>query len=101
METIKLDFKNLFKEFLQGSDIVTIEEDAIQNFDTISEDEKRELMSALERVEKIAEKSTGIPKSIKKVNHKQAIQKTLDQNPIKVDSKTKNVIEEKEDIERE
>ena len=100
MERIKLDFKGLFKEFINTS-TVTIGEDVIQNSDTISDEVKKELMDILKRTENFAENNTGIPKSLK-VNHKKAIKETLEQNPIKVDPKTGEIIKKQdEEIERE
>lgn len=93
---IKLEFRNLLKEFLEASNTVEIEEDVIKNSDVISDDVKKELMATLAKNEKFAKKSTGIPQPLK-VNHKKAIKETLEKNPVKVNSK--KIIKE-EDLER-
>ena len=102
MAMVKLDFRNLLREFLETSDMITVEEDVIRNSDTISDDVKKELLDTLARTEKYAKSNTGIPKSLK-VNHKKAIKETLEKNSVKMDSKTEEVIKEnkEEDIERE
>ncbi len=96
MERIKLEFRNLFKEFLASSNAVEIEEDIIKNSDTISEGTRKELMAALSKTQKLEKTYSGIPVPTR-VNHKKAIQETLEQNPVKINSKTGKIVEEKED----
>jgi uncharacterized membrane protein YkoI len=100
MARVKLDFRGLLKAFLASDVIENPVEDIIKNSNEITEQEKKELLKTLADNEKIAEKSTGIPKvrtSRLKVDSKEAINKTLKENPIKVDSKTGKVLDKNDD----
>lgn len=96
MAIVKLDFKELFKQFLASEPLDNIAEDVINNSEEITEQERKELIASLKRNEKLAEQSTGIPKLVK-VNHKRAIKETLEKNPVRIDAKTGEVIKEKDD----
>jgi hypothetical protein len=100
MARVKLDFRGLLKTFLTSDAIENPVEDIIKNSNEITEQEKKELLKTLADNKKIEEKSTGIPKaraSRLKVDPKEAINKTLKENPIKIDSKTGKVLDKNDD----
>ncbi len=95
MAIVKLDFKELFKQFLASEPSDNAVEDIINNSENITEQERKELIASLKRNEKLAEQSTGIPKLIK-TNRKRAIE-TLEKNSVRIDAKTGEVIKQKDD----
>ena len=102
MALVKLDFKGLWKAFVASDPIDNRGEDIISNSNKITEQERKELLAALKRNEKLEEKSTGIPtyKTTRlEVNPRRSIQNVLEENPVKLNSQASKSIKQKDNSE--